>query len=67
MFQPNDFYPTGDEYLEALAEALRTEYEAIVAAGVPEPDIVYMKLGALVEGARIASARLWGPRGGGAR
>ena len=34
LFQPNDFYSTGDEYLEALAEALRTEYEAIVAAGI---------------------------------
>jgi len=34
LFQPNDFYSTADEYLEALAEALRTEYEAIVAAGI---------------------------------
>jgi 5-methyltetrahydropteroyltriglutamate--homocysteine methyltransferase len=34
LFQPNDFYRTQDEYLGALAEALRTEYEAIVAAGV---------------------------------
>lgn len=33
LFQPNDFYPTQDEYLEALAEAMRPEYEAIVAAG----------------------------------
>ena len=34
LFQPNDFYPTQDAYLEALAEAMRPEYEAIVAAGV---------------------------------
>jgi len=34
LFQPNDFYPTGDAYLEALAEAMRPEYEAIVAAGL---------------------------------
>jgi 5-methyltetrahydropteroyltriglutamate--homocysteine methyltransferase len=34
LFQPNDFYATQDDYLEALAEALRTEYEAIVAAGI---------------------------------
>jgi 5-methyltetrahydropteroyltriglutamate--homocysteine methyltransferase len=34
LFQPNDFYPTQDAYLEALAEALRTEYEAIVNAGI---------------------------------
>ncbi len=33
LFQPNDHYPTEDAYLEALAEAMRPEYEAIVAAG----------------------------------
>lgn len=34
LFQPNDYYQTQDEYLASLAEALRSEYEAIVAAGV---------------------------------
>jgi 5-methyltetrahydropteroyltriglutamate--homocysteine methyltransferase len=34
LFQPNDFYPSQDEYLTALAEALRVEYEAIVQAGI---------------------------------
>jgi 5-methyltetrahydropteroyltriglutamate--homocysteine methyltransferase len=34
LFQPNDFYRSQDEYLAALAEALRVEYEAIVEAGV---------------------------------
>lgn len=34
LFQPNDFYPDDDAYLEALAEAMRPEYEAIVAAGL---------------------------------
>ncbi|MBL8512469.1 MAG: epoxyalkane--coenzyme M transferase, partial [Betaproteobacteria bacterium] len=34
LFQPNDFYPTHEAYLEALAEAMRPEYEAIVAAGL---------------------------------
>ena len=34
LFQPNDFYRSQDEYLAALAEALRVEYEAIVQAGV---------------------------------
>jgi 5-methyltetrahydropteroyltriglutamate--homocysteine methyltransferase len=34
LFQPNDFYRSQDEYLAALAEALRVEYEAIVKAGV---------------------------------
>ena len=43
IFQPNDFYKTLDEYLEAVAEALRIEYEAIVAAGflvqIDAPDL----------------------------
>lgn len=34
LFQPNAHYPTQDAYLEALAEAMRPEYEAIVAAGL---------------------------------
>jgi 5-methyltetrahydropteroyltriglutamate--homocysteine methyltransferase len=34
LFQPNDFYPSDDTYLEALAEAMRPEYEAIVGAGL---------------------------------
>lgn len=34
LFQPNDHYPDTDSYLEALAEAMRPEYEAIVAAGL---------------------------------
>jgi 5-methyltetrahydropteroyltriglutamate--homocysteine methyltransferase len=32
-FQPNTYYPTHEAYVEALAAALREEYEAIVAAG----------------------------------
>ncbi len=34
LFQPNEHYPSQDAYLEALAEAMRPEYEAIVAAGL---------------------------------
>ncbi len=34
LFQPNDFYPTQDAYLDALADALAVEYEAIVKAGI---------------------------------
>jgi 5-methyltetrahydropteroyltriglutamate--homocysteine methyltransferase len=34
LFQPNDFYPSQDDYLTALAEAMRVEYEAIVQAGI---------------------------------
>jgi len=34
LFQPNEYYPSHQTYLEALAEAMRPEYEAIVAAGL---------------------------------
>lgn len=33
LFQPNQYYPSHETYLEALAEAMRTEYERIVEAG----------------------------------
>jgi len=43
LFQPNDYYRSPDDYLLALAEALRSEYEAIVAAGfilqIDAPDL----------------------------
>lgn len=43
LFQPSSYYSTQDEYLEALAEAMRAEYEAIVGAGlmlqVDAPDL----------------------------
>jgi 5-methyltetrahydropteroyltriglutamate--homocysteine methyltransferase len=34
LFQPNDYYKTQDEYLEAVAEAMRVEYEGVVKGGV---------------------------------
>ncbi|MGB7404977.1 MAG: cobalamin-independent methionine synthase II family protein, partial [Pacificimonas sp.] len=34
LFHPNEFYPDDDAYLEAVAEAMRPEYEAIVGAGL---------------------------------
>ena len=34
VFQANDFYPDMDAYLGALADAMKPEYEAIVAAGL---------------------------------
>ena len=34
LFQPNDYYPTQDAYLEAVAEGMRAEYEGLVAAGL---------------------------------
>jgi len=34
VFQPNKYYATREHYLQALAEAMSTEYETIVAAGL---------------------------------
>jgi 5-methyltetrahydropteroyltriglutamate--homocysteine methyltransferase len=34
LFQPNEYYETRDEYLEALADAMKSEYEAVVEAGL---------------------------------
>ena len=43
LFQPNDYYPTHEVYLDAIAEAMRPEYEAIVSAGfvlqIDSPDL----------------------------
>ena len=43
LFQPNDYYPGHEAYLEALGEAMRAEYEGIAAAGfllqVDAPDL----------------------------
>ena len=33
-FQPNRFYPAHEAYVEAIGEAMRVEYEAIVKAGL---------------------------------
>ena len=34
FFQPNQYYPSEDAYLDVLCEAMRPEYEAIHAAGL---------------------------------
>jgi 5-methyltetrahydropteroyltriglutamate--homocysteine methyltransferase len=34
LFQPNEYYGSADQYLDAVAEAMRSEYEAIVNAGL---------------------------------
>jgi 5-methyltetrahydropteroyltriglutamate--homocysteine methyltransferase len=34
LFQPNDYYPTQDAYLEAVAEGMRAEYEGLTQAGL---------------------------------
>lgn len=43
VFQKNEYYPSEDEYIAAIASALRHEYEAIVEAGyilqIDSPDL----------------------------
>ena len=43
LFQPNEYYPDEDSYLNAIADALKVEYDRIVAAGfqlqVDAPDL----------------------------
>lgn len=43
VFQPNEYYPDHESYLFALADAMRTEYETIVHAGlllqIDSPDL----------------------------
>ncbi|HKU13274.1 MAG TPA: cobalamin-independent methionine synthase II family protein [Steroidobacteraceae bacterium] len=34
LFQPNDFYQSQDDYLEAVAEAMRAEYELLTGSGL---------------------------------
>ena len=34
LFQPNEYYKTQDDYLEAVAEGMRAEYEAITQSGL---------------------------------
>jgi 5-methyltetrahydropteroyltriglutamate--homocysteine methyltransferase len=34
VFQPNEFYPDDDAYLQALADAMKIEYERIVESGL---------------------------------
>jgi len=43
LFQPNEYYQSVDEYLEAIGEAMKIEYEAIAGAGfmlqIDAPDL----------------------------
>ena len=34
MFQPNEYYPTHEAYMQAVAEGMRAEYEEIVNSGL---------------------------------
>lgn len=61
LFQPNQYYPSLEQYLEAVAEAMRSEYEAIVGAGfilqLDCPDLTGMS-GAQVPGQKSADLGL---------
>jgi 5-methyltetrahydropteroyltriglutamate--homocysteine methyltransferase len=61
LFQPNRYYPTNEQYLAALADAMREEYEAIVQAGfllqVDCPDLTGLS-GAQVPGKKPADLGL---------
>lgn len=43
VFQPNEYYPTDEAYLQALAEVMKVEYETITNAGlilqIDSPDL----------------------------
>jgi 5-methyltetrahydropteroyltriglutamate--homocysteine methyltransferase len=65
VFQPNEYYPTHEAYLFALAEAMRPEYEAIVAAGlllqIDSPDLAmgrHIRFRDADEATFLANARL---------
>jgi 5-methyltetrahydropteroyltriglutamate--homocysteine methyltransferase len=53
IFAANEYYASEDEYLEALANAMRTEYEAIVDAGytlqLDCPDLALPRRGTSLE------------------
>jgi 5-methyltetrahydropteroyltriglutamate--homocysteine methyltransferase len=61
LFQPNQYYASTEQYLAALSEAMREEYEAIVAAGfllqVDCPDLTGLS-GAQVPGQKPADLGL---------
>jgi 5-methyltetrahydropteroyltriglutamate--homocysteine methyltransferase len=65
VFQPNKYYPDNEQYLQALAEAMRTEYETIVAAGldlqIDAPDLAmsrHIRFRDASEGEFLHNARL---------
>jgi len=64
VFQKNEHYPSEDAYIEAVAEALRPEYESIVAAGfllqIDSPDLAmgkHLAFAELDDDAFVAIAR----------
>ena len=54
VFQPNEWYPSHEAYVEAVAEAMREEYETIVNSGL------LLQIDALISRwAAIAVSRMW--------
>jgi 5-methyltetrahydropteroyltriglutamate--homocysteine methyltransferase len=65
VFQPNKYYPDNEQYLMALADAMSTEYEAIVDAGldlqIDAPDLAmgrHIRFRDASEGEFLHNARL---------
>ena len=65
VFQPNEYYPSHEAYLFALADAMRPEYEAIVEAGlllqIDSPDLAmgrHIKFRDVDEATFLANAAL---------
>ena len=59
LFMPNQFYGSDDEYISALADAMKEEYDAIHAAGI----VLQIDCPDLAAGWPVAEAR--GSRSGG--
>jgi 5-methyltetrahydropteroyltriglutamate--homocysteine methyltransferase len=53
FFFKNEYYPSHEAYVFAIADAMSHEYEAI------DPDVTYAKLKAMADGARLASKKYW--------
>ena len=62
MFMPNRYYPSTEDYIAALADAMKTEYDAIYRAGLQLqldcPDLACSGPGASA-GQSASSARMW--------
>ncbi len=57
LFFHNGYYPSHEAYLEAIAEAMRPEYEAVVAAGfVLQLDCPDLAMGRHIQNAHLSTA-----------
>lgn len=61
VYRRNEYYKSEEEFVFALAEAMRVEYETIADCGFggrSHPQIAWAKLASLVRGAELASHAL---------